>query len=417
MLDSLKSIQELLLVIFLQSLDVMRIDFIDSIISIVKSEVRFICISIDYMTRYFFTNIMSIVISKNIVIFFERFVMSHFDWSRIIYSDNDAHFKKTFDEKLLKQKIKHYFVSINHLSSMNLTKRYVRLVLNVFKIILQHHIHMIFEWDLLFQTVMKIVNTRMIKAFDYSLTQLLLRFQSKYIEEKNLYENVLRFKAIKDKIKNILERSVITIDETMIVEERNFEEKLIKLDEMRDLALEKRLEINETLVKKIDTKKKTKKTSKEKNLIKLKRLEQNNQKSHKLESRWEDSYKIEKITNNKKSLWLQNLNIEELKDKFHVNDIVVFLLKIDYTKITQDWKIVANVNNQIRSDVKVWMRTRTVERKKTMHQQDKNFTEKNVDTDALSQEWWNVSFIFSFEEYDDELDWNYWRKKNIAINL
>ena len=136
MLDSLKSTQELLLVIFLQSLDVMRIDFIDFIISIIKSEARFICISVDYMTRYLFANVMLIVISKNTVIFFERFVISHFDWSRMIYSDNDVHFKETFDEKLLKQKIKHYFVSINHLSSMSLAKRYVRLVLNVFRIIL-----------------------------------------------------------------------------------------------------------------------------------------------------------------------------------------------------------------------------------------------------------------------------------------
>ena len=177
MLDSLKSTQELLLVIFLQSLDVMRIDFIDFIISIIKSEARFICISVDYMTRYLFADVMSTVISKNTLIFFERFVIFHFDWSRMIYSDNDAHFKGTFDEKLLKQKIKHYFVSINHLSSVSLAKRYVRLVLNVFRVILQHHIHMIFEWDLLFQVVMKIINIKMIRAFDYFSTQLLLEFQ------------------------------------------------------------------------------------------------------------------------------------------------------------------------------------------------------------------------------------------------
>ena len=276
---------------------------------------------------------------------------------------------------------------------------------------------MIFEWDLLLQVVMKIINIKMIKAFDYFSTQLFLEFQSKYIEKENLYKNVLRFRAIEDKIKNIFERSVIAIDKTMIVEERNFEERLIKFDEMRNLALEKRLEMSETLAKKIDTRKKTKKTSKAKNLIKLKRLAQNNQKSHKLESRWEDSYKIEKITSNEKSLWLQNLNIEELKDKFHVNDIAVFLLKVDYTEITQDWRIVANVNNQMRSDVKAWMRARTIERKKTIHQQNKNFTKRNVDTNALSQKWWNAFSIFSFEEYDDELDWNYWRKKDIAIDL
>ena len=134
---------------------------------------------------------------------------------------------------------------------------------------------------------MKIINTKMIKAFDYSSAQLLLRFQSKYIEEKNFYENVLRFRAIENMIKNIFERFITIIDDTMIVEERNFEKKLIKLDEMRDLILEnlKKLKMSETLAKKIDTKKKTKKISKARDLIKLKRLAQNNQKSYKLKSR------------------------------------------------------------------------------------------------------------------------------------
>ena len=144
---------------------------------------------------------------------------------------------------------------------------------------------MIFEWDLLLQAVVKVINTRMVRAFDYSSAQLLLKFQSKYIEEKDLYENVLRFRAVEDKVKNILERPIIAIDKTMIVEERNFEERLIKIDEMRDLALEKRLEMSETLAEKIDTEKKTKKTSKTENLIKLKRLAQDNQNNHKLESR------------------------------------------------------------------------------------------------------------------------------------
>ena len=167
-LKSLKSFQELLLIIFLQSLDIMNIDYIDSITFIVKSETRFMCIFVDYFTRYLFADVMSFVIFENTIIFFERFVMQHFDWSQMIYFDNESHFKRDFNEKLKKQKMKHYFASISHSRLIELTKKYVRIVLQVFWAILQHDFNMIFEWDFLLSVVVKAMNIKMIKAFKYS---------------------------------------------------------------------------------------------------------------------------------------------------------------------------------------------------------------------------------------------------------
>ena len=102
MSKSLKSSQELLFIISLQSLDIMNIDYIDFIIFIAKNEARFMCISVDYFTRYLFADVMSFVIFENTIIFFKRSVIQHFKWFRMIYFDNESHFEENFDSKLKK---------------------------------------------------------------------------------------------------------------------------------------------------------------------------------------------------------------------------------------------------------------------------------------------------------------------------
>ena len=76
---SFKLFQKLLFIISLQSLDIMNIDYIDFITFIVRNEARFMCISVDYFTRYLFADVMSFAIFENTIIFFERFVMQNFE--------------------------------------------------------------------------------------------------------------------------------------------------------------------------------------------------------------------------------------------------------------------------------------------------------------------------------------------------
>ena len=129
----------------LQLLNIIEINFIELIISIAKSNAKFICISVDYFICYLFANTMSTTIFENTILFFQRFVIAHFGWSRIMYNNNDSHFKKNFDNKLKKQVVKHYFAFVNYLFSIDLAKRNVRIVLKIFRIILQHYAKIIFE--------------------------------------------------------------------------------------------------------------------------------------------------------------------------------------------------------------------------------------------------------------------------------
>ena len=63
----------------------------------------------------------------------------------MMYFDNESHFKGDFDFKLKKQEIKYYFASVSHFALIELAERYVKIVLKMFKVILQHHVDMIFE--------------------------------------------------------------------------------------------------------------------------------------------------------------------------------------------------------------------------------------------------------------------------------
>ena len=62
-------------------------------------------------------------------------------------------------------------------------------------------------------------------------------------------------------------------------------------------------------------------------LVHLRRLAQDNQKSHKLESRWEGLYtccKVEKISNYKRSVYLDDLHSGKRKGKSHVNEVALY---------------------------------------------------------------------------------------------
>ena len=215
----------------------------------------------------------------------------------MIYNDNEFHFKNFFIAKLIEQDVKHFFVFVNHSSFVKLMKKYVRLILKIFKIILQHYSQMIFEWDLLLSVVIKAINTRMIRAFNYSSIELLLDFQLKYTAKSDVYETVLRTKIIENRMKIIFERLIV--NQIMIIENRNFEERLTQLNEMRYLVLNKRLSINKNMTFKIFIDHFSSTTD---NLIRLRKLTQTSQKSHKLKPRWENLYRVARINKNNKSL-------------------------------------------------------------------------------------------------------------------
>ena len=125
---------------------------------------------------------------------------------------------------------------------------------------------------------MKTINIKMIKIFKYSSIQLLLKYQSKYFAENNLYENVLRIEILKVKFKKFRKKKSIINDQRLVVnaimnvEKYNFKKKLIKLNNLRDLILDKKMKMSENITQKTT---KNKNSLKLNDLIKLRQLKQN----------------------------------------------------------------------------------------------------------------------------------------------
>ena len=98
------------------------------------------------------------------------------------------------------------------------------------------------------------MNIKMIKAFKYSSAQLLLKYQSKYFVENNLYENMLYFEILKIEFKNFLKKKFIINDRKLVVniimsvKKIQSREKIIKLNNMRNLTVGKRIEMSENII-------------------------------------------------------------------------------------------------------------------------------------------------------------------------
>jgi len=134
-------------------------------------------------------------------------------------------------------------------------------------------------------TIVNVINTKIIKAFKFTLTKFLLEFLLRYVANARLYKDFLRTKIVKNKIKTILTKNIFNI-KALIIEERHFKKQFVKINAIRDLTLNKRIKISKNLTKK----------NKDKSLLKIEDLLQlrcyyfNNTYTSKLLERFEESY-------------------------------------------------------------------------------------------------------------------------------
>ena len=146
---------------------------------------------------------------------------------------------------------------------------------------------------------MNVINTRLIRIYEFFSTKILFEYQSKNLTKDAFYENSLRAKMIENVV---LKKTFFSITKKELSIEKNaLEHRLAKLNELRNIAIKKKFNQEETLAKK-----KNKRTFKifitTKCLVKLKRLSQENQHSHKLKAKWKNSYIVHKLTRHDKSL-------------------------------------------------------------------------------------------------------------------
>ena len=232
---------------------------------------------------------------------------------------------------------------------------------------------MILEWNLLLFNVVNAINIRLIRIYGFFSAKILFGYQSKYFTEDALYEDSLRVKMIENAI--LKKVSFPNTEKRLAIEKYAFEQRLFKLNELRDTAMKKRLIQKEMLTKKED-KETSKNSITTRCLIKFRRLTQKRQHSHKLKTRWEDFYIVHKLTQHEKSFWLREMYIEKVKERYSINDVKLWIEKKNHENSNQNWKSITKINNQIRQNVKQWHRNKIKIKKTKLQTNDQNFDEK-----------------------------------------
>ena len=92
---------------------------------------------------------------------------------------NGSHFKKHFSINLAAMGVKQMTAPINHPSSVGLAERYVQVILNCYRAVLQHHPEGIMKWDSYLKGIVNSINTKMIRVYGFNPAQFLFGFSKK----------------------------------------------------------------------------------------------------------------------------------------------------------------------------------------------------------------------------------------------
>lgn len=412
MIGPLRPTKGLLPVVSLQVGDILAFDYIGPFTPIAKSGARFIGIGVDYFARFLFADAVEQATSANTVAIFENKVVDKIGYPRAVYTDNGSHFKKHFAAHLKEAGVKQYFAPITNPSSVGLAERYVQLILNIYRAVLQHHPELIFEWDVILPSIVRAANTRYIRMFGFSPAELLMGFNPRYTKGADEFEDILRSKVVGDSIDALMS------EEGMSVEEAAYESRLAIIDELRERSLAKRFQLGESTAESTDAKihNNPEKMIKKGSLVRLRRLAQDNQKSHKMEPRWEGPYVVHKMAEHGRSAWISDLHSGKVKGRYHLNALNVFLQGKDIGRSDSEWKSLAKANEQTQISVKRYMEQRARQRKAEMNAKGKDSSEyTDPSFDIVDPKFARQHMGFP-DSYGDEYEYQFWKHKAVDLN-
>jgi hypothetical protein len=399
MLGPLRPTKGLLPILQLQPLDLLGVDFIRPFRPIADSGARYICIAVDYFSRYLWAKALPTATSANALEFLRHSVTETFGWPRALYTDNGSHFAGgPFPQKLREMNVQHTFAPITHPSSVGLAERYVQVVLQGLRARLQSHAQRIFVWDEHLPDVVKGINTRTIKIHGYTPCELLLGINARHYRLGGTFEGEVRGEVIVN--------AAELLRQGRTQEEAVYTARLAMIDEVRDQATTKRLGDQRKQVEKSE---KRRANLEKDDLVLLRRLSQDNQRGHKLEPRWTGPYRLAKIARHGRSGWLQDLNSDQDIGRYHINDLKAFIPRSTFSDLTPGWKSVAKSNEELRQMLlkPKWHQERREEAARRQ--------EAREEGEGNPSPGWFQEPGDRLQGYGDEADWSFWRNREIDL--
>ena len=349
-LGPLRPTRGLLLIIQLQPLDMIGIDYIGPFRPIALTGTRYVVIAVDYFSRFLFARAVKEATSANTLEFVLRCIVDPFGWPRAVYSDNGTHFTGgVFPEELNRMGVKHFLAPIRYPSSVGLAERYVQILLKGLRAVLQDDARYILMWDSFIGDVVRSANLRTIRVAGFISAQLLLGYNPTCFLLSTTGEDGIRTETIRDEVQLI----GASPEE---LEAHNYWSRLATIDEVREQATTARVQEHDeqdppppAMI--------TKRSLEEGDLVLLRRLELNNQKGRKLEPRWEGSYILSKLNYHGQSGMLATVDEESPVGRYHVNDLKLFVSKKEKTEQLRLWKTMAKEAKDAREELEQILRT------------------------------------------------------------
>ena len=317
MLGPLRPSAGLLPVLHLQPMDMLGADWMGPISPLSLTGSRYLCVAIDYATRFQWARAYDTADSANTLEFLES-IFEVYGNCELLYTDNGSHFVGGVMPDAMKQKkIRHINAPPGHPSSVGLAERTVQMHKVGLQSTLQAGQEFIRLWDKVDRLyVTPAINARRIDTVGYSPNELLLGYQPRRAEESP---------TVEEEIRQIVLSAAMELGKYEEIQDMTGrDERLARLDEVRRHAQDKRLELAEKNAREPNN------TLKKGDLVLLRRYALDRQRGKKLEPRWSGPYKIQKFTNNRRSAVVKGLE-EGKSTRQHIDNLKPFYARTEET--------------------------------------------------------------------------------------
>ncbi len=279
------------------------------------TECRYILLRMNYFSRFVWARFYvycSMIESTNLM---NNLIASVFEWSKVVYSDNESHFTRFEFEELLKAKrVTHFTTSVNHSSSVELIERMIQLMIeDIRKRYIQRRDSEAWALNVVDETIA--INIKRVRVHDHRSCDIMLKFVS-----KTIHHDIAEMKSIiwKNEMKNLFDHA----QNVMIA--LRAKNKILILEIMIRYQNKKESEEKEH-----ESKRKIKKE----NLVLVRNKVRDNQKKRKLNVRWKESRMMMKKTQHDLSAWVKSLYEVEKATRYHINDLRSWVKR----KMNEEW--------------------------------------------------------------------------------
>jgi len=162
-------------IVHLQPLDMMGFDFVGRFPVTARGN-KYIIIGVDYFSRFLFGKAVPDCQGKSAVSLLME-IVKQFGWPRAVYMDNGAHFVSgEFAKVLCRLSVNHIPAPKSHPQSVGLAEHYVKLLVDGLKVTLRGRKLLQEDWDLVVDSVIHAINTRVLSVHGFSPAESLLGF-------------------------------------------------------------------------------------------------------------------------------------------------------------------------------------------------------------------------------------------------